>query len=83
MAKGKRSATKSAEAIPSMPDNYQAREDVSDLMRPMALRGDKVRHAKALDMMKKTLDHETSRVKVPRGRSRAGRKTSARNIGRR
>lgn len=87
MAKGSRKVTVNAAPSQSKtpgPDPWQTQDDISSLIRPNAIRQDKPRHARALDMMQKTLDHEQSRVKAPRIKTRAvGRKAAVRNLGRR
>lgn len=88
MAKNTKKVTVEVNAVQaspksSGPDPWQTREDVNDLMRPNMLRMDKTRYKKALDCMQKTLDHERKQLKGPRAKARAGRRTSARNIGKR
>lgn len=69
------------EAADSSIDPWQTREDVADLMRPHMLRMNKARYKRALGAMRKTLQSEEGRGKALK--HRAGRKTMARNIGRR
>jgi hypothetical protein len=92
MAKANKKVTVQVNAVAAPeqakgPDHWQTREDVSDLMRPNALREDKARHGRALDAMRKTLAHEEGRMKEkskgPQIKTRLGRKVSVRNIGRR
>lgn len=83
---GKKSVTVEVNAVPvspkqSEPDPWQTRQDAEDLMRPHMLRMDKKRHSRAIEAMRKTVDHE-DRI-MGKGRAKQGRKTSARNIGRR
>lgn len=61
--------------------SYQAREDCGDIMRHAALRKDKERYARAMDLMKCAIAGD-SREEKPRKNGR-GRRSSARNIGKR
>jgi hypothetical protein len=62
------------------PDDWRTREDVSDLMRPHALRQDKARHCRALDMMRGTLEHEEAEYENERPKAkRVSRRTTTRS----
>jgi hypothetical protein len=81
MAKNKKSSV--CEAVsPASNDSWQTREDCNDLMKSAALRKDKARFGRAMDMMKNAVDTESDkgsvRMKAPRGSRTATRSISRR-----
>ena len=69
-------------AQPMGPDHYQTRQDAEDLMRVGMIRADKARHKRAVDALRCAVDHE-DRGTGKGMKSRSGRRTAARNIGKR
>jgi hypothetical protein len=74
---GRMEKSKKHSVIPA--DDWQARDDAHELMRHNALRLDKPRMKRAMDLMRRTLEAEDSRT----GTKRKTGRTSARNSGRR
>ena len=87
MAKNTKKVTVEVNAVPApankaASDPWQTREDCNDIMRHAALRKDKPRYARAMDMMKGAVEGESKGGNV-RMKSNRGRRTSTRNIGKR
>ena len=87
MAKNKKSVTVEVSAVPAptartSADPWQTREDCNDIMRNAALREDKPRFKRAMNMLKSAVEGEGQKGS-PRMKSRSGRRVSARNIGKR
>lgn len=73
-------APDNASKVPAV-DSYQVREDCSDIMRHAALRKDKERYARAMDLMRGAIECD-SREDKPR-KSGRGRRSNSRNMGKR
>lgn len=87
MAKRKKTVTVEVNAVqtapqPTSPDSWQTREDVSDLIRHATLKSDKARYGRAVNALKSALEDASPRNKV-RMKSNRGRRSAARNIGKR